>query len=404
MRLVVLTNILTPYRVPLFEEMRKSIDDFTVLLMAAHEENRRWKLPEHQFKTVLLPGIHLKKPGEEASRHINYGVLRALRRLDPDLVLSGGFGPANFSAWIYCKLFGKKYVGWGELTSSDAAQDSIARKTLRRTLTRWSDGAIASSKEAREVFIGYGAQEDRVFTSSMSIDVAYFHERTNDFRKTVANALRRAEYSGPILISIGQLIRRKGCFEMLKIYERILEKRPDVSLLIAGDGPDRALLEKTVKEKGFDRVAFLGYLQMEAVPELFAIADLFIFHTLFDPFGAVLSEAMAAEVPVIASIHAAATREWIEEGVTGFRIDPMRTRASSEVILKALDLSTEERRALGWRGYERIKGCDPKHSAAGMVRFLKWLNDSGDPQDRLPRKFSGNGHTPLRAGTTWLKK
>lgn len=378
MRLAVLTNILTPYRIPLFEEMRRCVDDFTVLLMAPHEENRQWTLPKQQFKTVLLPGIHLKRPGEAVSRHFNYGVFRALYRLNPDVVLSGGFGPANLFAWIYCKRFRKKYVGWGELSWQDAAEDSIARRTLRQIMSRRSDGAVASSKEAREVFIRYGARADRVLSAPMPIDVAYFHERTRAFRVSEACRLRRESYPGPVLLSIGQLIRRKGYIELFRIYEGIRKQRPDVSLLIAGDGPERSLYEMIVKEKGFDRVHFLGYQQMEALPELFAMADLFVFHTLSDPFGAVLSEAMAAEVPVVSSIHAAATGEWIEEEITGFRIDPRETIASAETLLRALALSPEDRQTLARRAYERIKGCNPKNAAVEMVRFLKSLTDAAD--------------------------
>lgn len=378
MKLVVLTNILTPYRIPLFEEMQRCVDDFTVLLMAPHEENRQWKLPPYQFKTVLLPGIHLKKPREVVSRHLNFGVIPILLRLNPDVVLSGGYAPANLCAWIYCRLFRKKYVGWGELSFHDAASDSPIRKRLRQILIRRSSGAIASSKEAREVFIQYGAQSDRVLTAPMPIDVDYYHKRTKSFRQSEACTARRSGYPGPVLLSIGQLIHRKGYLEMFRIYERIRERRSDVSLLIAGEGPERPLYEEEVKKRGLDRVYFLGYQQRDQLPELFAIADLFVFHTLFDPFGAVLSEAMAAEVPVVSSIHAAATWEWIDEGVTGFRIDPRETDASADILLKILERAPEERRAIGIRGYERIKECTPKNIAFEMVRFMKSLNVPGD--------------------------
>lgn len=387
MRLVVLTNILTPYRIPLFEEMQRCVDDFTVLIMAAQEENRRWRLPESRFKTILLPGIHLKKPGEVISRHLNFGVIPIFFRLNPDVVLSGGYAPANLSAWIYCGLSRKKYVGWGELSFHDAGRDSTIRKGLRQILIRSSSGAIASSQEAREVFIQYGAAPDRVLTAPMPIDVAFYHERTKSFRQSEECASRRAGYPGPVLLSIGQLIRRKGYPEMFRIYERIRERRPDVSLLIAGDGPERASYEGEVKKRGLDRVYFLGYQQREQLPELFAIADLFVFHTLSDPFGAVLSEAMAAEVPVVSSIHAAATWEWVEEGVTGFRIDPKETASSVDTLLKLLERSPEERRVIGRRGYERIKECNPKNTATEMVRFMKSLNAPGGRPARSDAKI-----------------
>src|SRR5437773_1576549 len=111
MRLVVVTNILAPYRIPLFEALRSRVDDFTVLLMARQEENRQWQFDQYSFKADFLPGFHILPSGAEVSVHINYGVIRRLIRLKPDVVLSGGFSLTNFAAFFYCKLFGASYVG-----------------------------------------------------------------------------------------------------------------------------------------------------------------------------------------------------------------------------------------------------------------------------------------------------
>ena len=98
MRLVIVTNILTPYRVPLFKTLAEQVDDLTVLLMAEQEENRQWQLGPVPFKTEILPGWHARPKGAEVSLHFNYGVIRRLRRLDAEVVLSGGFAPAHLAA------------------------------------------------------------------------------------------------------------------------------------------------------------------------------------------------------------------------------------------------------------------------------------------------------------------
>src|SRR5262245_34499494 len=110
MKLAVVTNILTPYRLPLFEYFGESTRDCTVLLQAEHEANRHWHLPPATFTIDVLPGIHFRPTGAEVPIHLNYGILRRLRRLQPDIVLSGGFAAANLMAYVYCKLFGKRYV------------------------------------------------------------------------------------------------------------------------------------------------------------------------------------------------------------------------------------------------------------------------------------------------------
>lgn len=389
MKLAVLTNILTPYRIPLFEAMQKRVDDFAVFLMAEREENRQWNLKNHRFKTRLLPGVHVRPPGYPVSFHLNFGVIRALRRANPDVVLSGGFAPANVAAFFYCKLFRKKFVGWGELALRDGGNTSVIRKRIRRWLIRGADGSIASSSEARDVFLSHGAQDDRLLTAVMPIDLNHFHERTERFKDMPECRFLREKYApkketgdggnplGPILLSVGRVTRTKGYRELFKIYERVLEARPDVSLLVVGDGPDRPACERRARENGWSNVHFTGFVQADELPKYLAISDVFLFHSLYDPFGAVLSEAMAAELPVVSSIHAAATRDLVEEGVTGYRIEPEKTESSAAAVLKALSLTPEKRRAMGRAALARVRQFDIGTSAEAMIRFMESLLHSG---------------------------
>src|SRR5262245_8720115 len=98
MKIALITNILAPYRNPLYEAMETRFDDVSVLLMATHENNRLWQLGDARFRTLVLPGLHFKPRGAETPMHINYRVMRTLNGLDPDVVLSGGFTLANLSA------------------------------------------------------------------------------------------------------------------------------------------------------------------------------------------------------------------------------------------------------------------------------------------------------------------
>lgn len=373
MNLAVVTNILTPYRIPLFDAIAKRVDRLHVLLMAEREENRDWTLGATSFQCDVLPGFHVKLPGAEVSLHANHGVMRALRRADPDVVLSGGYAPANLTAWLYCRLHRRPFVGWGELSMQDAASTSLFKRGLRRMMTSWSDGAIASSSEAREVFLHYGAPASKIQTAIMPIDVEFFHAQAMAWRNSEWFTCERARYTSPILLSVGRLTERKGYRELFAMYEAVVKQRPDMSLLIVGDGPDRAIFESYVRSQNWEHVHFLGFRQADEVVKYLALADLFVFHTLSDPFGAVLSEAMAAELPVVSSIHAAATQDLVDDGRTGFRIDPRDAERSARAILHVLEMTPAERAALGRAAYERVRCHDIETTAEQMVSFLKSL-------------------------------
>lgn len=379
MRLAILTNILTPYRIPLFEHVSKRVQALRVFLMAEREENRSWMIPAVELDTETLSGVHLKLYGSDTSVHINYGVIRALRHFKPDIILSGGFGPANITALFYCKLASRPFVHWAHLHMRDGAERSITRRWLRHAMIRLADGAVAESSDARDAFVHYGAHADHVLTALMPLDVAHFHDRTAEIRKSPEGRALRDRLGKAVILSIGQLIRRKGIDELFEIYEAVLTSRPDASLLIIGEGPERAKYERRAFERGWQQVHFVGYVQTPDLPKYLAASDVFLFPTLFDPFGLVLSEAMAAELPVVSSIFASSTRDLVVDGMTGFAIDPTHSRESADAVLRLLAMTDWERSAMGRAGYERVRSADAQTSAERIVGFLQMLIDARGP-------------------------
>lgn len=373
MNVVVVTNILTPYRVPLFEALAKECEQLTVLLMAEREENRQWAFGELPFQTEVLPGWHIRPKGAEVSLHLNYGVMRRLRQLNPDIVLSGGFAPAHLAAFAFCKLFGKRYVQWGEFTLRDGAESSFVRRYLRRLTVGGAAACIASSNEAREAFRHYGAGDRQILTAPMPIEIERIHRAVCTLRKGEEVVGACARCPGPTLLSVGRLTDAKGTGALLSMYDLVRRVRSDVSLMLVGDGPDRGKYESLCRERGWNHVHFVGHVDPMELPRYFVMADVFVFPTFSDTFGAVLSEAMAAELAVVASVHAAATHDLVEEGMTGFRFDPRNLVSGAEAILKALALSDHQRVEMGRAAYRRVRSMDIGPSAEVMGRFLRSL-------------------------------
>jgi glycosyltransferase involved in cell wall biosynthesis len=386
--LAIITNILTPFRIPLFEALRQRVGAFKVLLMAESEENRQWKLDQVSFQTQVLPGLHFKPHGYDVSVHVNHGVIRALRAFAPDIVVNAGFAPANMVAFLYCKLLRKKVLCWAHLRLEDGAQVSLVRKLIRYMMIRGSDGAIAESSDACDAFRHYGARPDRVLTSLIPIDAQRLREQTQAFRISPQCLQLRARFSGPVILSIGQAIPRKGYHEMFLIYERLLTQCPTASLVLLGDGPERARHEQLALERGWRNVHFEGYVQAEELYPYLAVSDVFVFHTLYDPFGLVLSEAMAAGVPVVSSIHASSTRDLVTDGVTGFRLDPKDIEASAGVVLRVLAMSPAERHAMTEAAHARVEQCHIPIAAERMTRFFETvLGRERQGPDAAPRSL-----------------
>lgn len=139
---------------------------------------------------------------------------------------------------------------------------------------------------------------------------------------------------------IGHLAPIKGQEEFIRAAATVCAGRDDVEFVIAGEdksksGEHRELLEKLIAELNLaDRVRLLGWV--EDTPRLLSTLDLFISPARSEPFGLSIVEAMAAGVPVIATMSEGA-REIIRDGETGWLVAIADSPALARAILSAID-------------------------------------------------------------------
>jgi glycosyltransferase involved in cell wall biosynthesis len=153
-------------------------------------------------------------------------------------------------------------------------------------------GIVTVSAALKDALIGLGADADRITVLRNGVDLGLF--RPLDRQAT----RRRLGLTGPTLISVGHLIERKG-------HGLIIEAMPSLpgfTLLIAGQGPERADLEALIARLGVgDRVRLIGARPHEELPELYGAADALILASSREGWANVLLEAMACGTPVVAT-------------------------------------------------------------------------------------------------------
>jgi glycosyltransferase involved in cell wall biosynthesis len=136
----------------------------------------------------------------------------------------------------------------------------------------------------------------RVEVFSRGIDTEQFHPRY------------RVEPAQPTALYVGRISVEKN----LDVLVRIAEKRPNLRLIIVGDGPHRKALQERLP-----RAEFPGFLTGEALSRTYASADVFLFPSRTDTFGNVVLEAMSSGLPVIVSDEMGPA-ELVQEGKNGF--------------------------------------------------------------------------------------
>lgn len=132
--------------------------------------------------------------------------------------------------------------------------------------------------------------------------------------------LRYAEPEERIIFFIGRLVREKGVQVLLEALQKLRERIPHVRAIIAGQGPYAEELHRLALHLGLDRqVTFAGYVDEQTRNQLYAQADVAVFPSLYEPFGLVALEAMAAGTPVVVS-DTGGFAETVEHGVNGIRV------------------------------------------------------------------------------------
>src|SRR5262249_9818316 len=120
--------------------------------------------------------------------------------------------------------------------------------------------------------------------------------------------------------AVGRLSAEKGFDLLIRAVGRLLKGGADVQLIIVGDGEERPRLEALITELGLvDRVLMLGY--RPDVSELYQAMDVYALSSLSEGLPNVLLEAMALEVPIVATRIAGVPR-LVRDEVTGLLVEP----------------------------------------------------------------------------------
>src|SRR5262249_24656144 len=155
----------------------------------------------------------------------------------------------------------------------------------------------------------------------------------------------RGEWPGPglRLLSVGRLHPQKGHGVLLDAMGRTAARGASLSLVIAGEGTLRPVLEEGIRRLGLDGSVRLAGRRGD-VRELLRAADVFVFPSLYEAVGIALLEAMASGLPVVAS-RTGGIPEVVEDGASGRLVPPGDAEALAEA-LAALARDPDERRRL----------------------------------------------------------
>ncbi len=234
---------------------------------------------------------------------------------------------------------------------------------------------VGVSRQVIEPFLNEGMAAAKTQVIYNGIDFSRLQPKTcDDLRRQLS-----IPDGATIVCAIGSLIRRKGQDILLRAFS-LLGPARNIHLLIVGDGPERANLERLVAELGLQpRVQFLGY--SNDVGGICAASDIMALASRMDSFGLVLAEAGYLGLPVLATA-VGGIPEVIEHGATGLLVPPEHPQALAAALARLID-DRDYRERLGCAGKKRAKAL------FSVERMAADFHQTYDRLDRMPRNQLG---------------
>ncbi len=345
LKLVVIQNYLSPYRIRLFEMLsHDAAIDFTLLVVWSQKpEYPQWKKYLDQI-TCSVQVLQEGEPGPGSIRRLlaNLKVFKPLALLQPDIVVCSGFALSTILVGIR-NIFSKtKLVVWmeGNEVSESKRKMRWFRRGIRKVLSYTVDGYIDAGIRSNEYLhrlLGRRAAQVPFRRAYNAIDGKAFARKCEEFRSSGEEFYRfRGNFPDKLLLFAGRLIELKGIRSLIHIYKSILSRgHTNVGLIILGQGELQEFLVKEKSQFGLNNL-FLEGFQEQDYHKYFSIADGFILLSDYDCNPLVVIEALYAGLPIICTKEVGNVADFVKEGETGCIVDSSDIKTATRKIVDIL--------------------------------------------------------------------
>ena len=304
-RLAILVNTMAPYRLPIYGALAAAFD--TLVLHGGNEANRSWTLdlpPTLKTRRVWTLQIPVKKQTgvtgiwDKQFLHLNLGLLWWLPRFRPDAILTNELGLRTLMALAYGRL--ARVPVWVQWEGSLHSERNIRRmkRGLRRLMSRCIGRWVSYGASSSEYLLSLGARREHI----LEVQNCVPHE--NFVRAPLTSRRWFEGEPAPVILSVGQLIARKGLDRLVDACGRLAARGLEFTLVLVGDGPERDNLRTLAERAGLQHFHLIPNQSPFDLIEIYRSAAVFVLPTLEDVWGLVVSEALWVGLPVLCSKYA----------------------------------------------------------------------------------------------------
>lgn len=367
---VILSEIIAPYRIPVFNALaaEPGVNLHVIFLAETDKMLRQWRIPadEIRFPYEVLPSWRWR-----AGKHsllVNRGLWSSLNATNAEAILCGGYNyPASWGALWWARRRNVRFVLWSESNHQDNRSGHPWVEYLKQYFLRRCDAFVVPGKSSFAYLRYLGAAAQRIFTAPNAVDNLYFATEAEKARIQEPSHRQRLGLPARFILYAGRLVPEKGVFDLLEAYSRLeSDVRAKVGLVFAGDGRSRQELLERSQNIGSGVVCVPGFAQRADLAVLYSLAEALVLPTHSDTWGLVVNEAMVCGLPIIVTSVAGCVEDLVEDGWNGRVVPPQDPDRLTDAI-RSLVEQPETRRQMSAHSRERIQRYSPEKCARGLA-------------------------------------
>lgn len=374
-KIVVLHNIIAPYKTLLFNALHDVLNNIKVLYISETEHRREWVISKDELRFPYQ--IMFKVPADEVSAILLFSkTWSRLNTLNPDVLIIDGYTyPSSWAGLFWARSRGRKRVLWS--SSNEEDHDRIFyRETVKRSFVKRCDAYNVYGTKSRDYLLKLGAKADRISIVGNNTENAFYFNETMKLKDKRSDRCKQYGLPERNFLYIGRLSEEKNILHLLDSFRRLKELDSRWGLIMIGSGPQRREIENYIGEHKLKDVVIPGFKQKNDIPVFFGMSDVFVLPSISEPWGIVVNEAMAAGLPVLVSKKCGCYPDIVIDGENGFSFDPYDKNELFRLMCEMADGKTDLEK-MGRRSLKIIKDYTPERASGIIFETIRKVCDPG---------------------------
>lgn len=260
-----------------------------------------------------------------------------VEQFGPDLIWLHGY--AQRANW---RVLRARPNGASIIYSSDsnlADHRSWLRTALKRRVIKWffkrCEFYLSISPSNRKYLLHYGAEQEKIVDTTFPIDIARLKQQKQNLSDADSVALKQSlkiPDDALVMLYVGKLIPHKRPQDLIEALARD-DLKTKLCAVVVGSGSMQIELELLAEQKGVsERCRFIGFVNQSEMVNYFSIADLFVFPSEREPYGAIAAETLPFGIPMIVAQGIGAIGVSVIEGENALLYPTANIDALTEAI------------------------------------------------------------------------